>query len=103
VEDFLEFAGQASVWVGLFVGLTHWYARTVLRGWDLAPFLVVIGVSLAAATLLLVLRAPTLLLPTIGGYVLGLVLASIVYVGLYRLSEGRWPAKFRPTGARPGR
>ena len=92
MESFFEMAVRGPLWVGLFVGLTGLFAMTVLRHrWYRTPILISIGVSLIAASLLLSIRAPRMIVPTVGAYALGLSLATLFYLVLFRLSQSRWP------------
>jgi hypothetical protein len=98
VETLAGFAASPPVLVGLFVGLTAWLARAVLRApWVRTSIVVIIAISvMTAGGLLVALRAWTLTVPGLAGYGLGLLVSSLIYVSLYRLSEGHWPVRNRP-------
>ena len=98
LEALLGLAASPPLLIGLFVGFTAWLARTVLRDtWVSASIAVTVAVSIiAAGGLLVALRAWELFVPGVGLYCLGLIVSSVIYVGLYRYSEGHWPVRSRP-------
>jgi hypothetical protein len=102
MEALLGFAASPLL-IGLYVGLTAWFAWTVLRDTQFrTPILVTIAVSVVTiGGLLMVLGKWMLIVPGLASYGLGLVIASVVYVGLYRFSEGRWPLWRKRKRSRP--
>src|SRR5215210_663675 len=97
MEIFLGSAASPGLLVGLFVGLTAWLGMAVLRNTWITPLvLATIAVSIITASgLLVALQDLVLIVPALGSYALGFLIASVIYGSLYRVQEGHWPVRSR--------
>jgi hypothetical protein len=91
MQDFFDLARSGPLWIGLFVGLSDWYARVILKDWDSAPFLMVIAASFGAAAMLLAVAAydSAVIIEAVGWYTVGLLAATGVFLLLRRLDRSR--------------
>ncbi len=95
MSEFLDFARNGAMYVGVVVAWITWFVSTKMKEFDTTTIVRVLAALFAGVVVSFLTKGQPdqLVSDVLGRYSFGLLIGSAVYYVVYRLSLKKWPTE----------